>query len=187
MPDYPAQYATIDQVLDGLAACLKAATGYTDRNVVEWNHEARPDVTATVPFIWYRWVGEEYPNPDSGAGRAGMPIDVQIEVRVCTRSFRDRGAYDRQLARQHLALVYIVKNAMIGRFLYSAYDAAVGGDAPMPTQAASVISHRGTMFPTSIPAPDHTARPEQGYIETRISLTVPTVLKVTLNDVPAAE
>lgn len=182
---YANQAVTIDQVLDSMAILLAAASGLRDRNVVEWSGDERKMVDVPSPAIWFRWIDESI-DAESGAGRHGMKNEALIEVIPSVRQFKDGAMRSKSITRTHLALRYLIVNAVAGRMLHDAYDAAVGTEPPMPSTGANLISQTGTMKIAKLPATDR-PRPEQGYVETRIGVVVPCVLKVTLNDVPAAE
>lgn len=184
MATYANQSCTVADVLDALKAVLDATQVANARNVVEWNYHDRPSVDAAGPLVWFRWVGRK-PDVESGAGRHGTKCDVLVEVNLTTRAFRDAAQRDKRIMRTHLANQAKLENALYGRFLHTAYSTAAGDDPPMPTQDATALTV-GTMTAADLPAPER-PRPEEGYVEARIGVRVPCVLRVTLDDVPAAE
>lgn len=179
------QSVELEAVLDAVADLIGKAVALRARNVIEWYGEARPDATLPGPVVRYRWVDEDL-DVDSGAGRHGTRDGIVFEVVVQTRGFKDGGQRDKKLGRDHLATRFLLVNAFAGRMLHSAYDAAVGDEPPKPAADATLLSAGGTMQLVKLPAPDR-PRPEQGQVETRLGIRVPCVLKVTLNDAPAAD
>lgn len=181
------QSQTVDAILDAFQAMLEAATGFQSRRVVEWNGSGgrSASVEAAGAVVWFRWLTEEL-DGDSGAGRYGTRENVTVEVSVTTRGMKDGSQRDKKLARAHLAIRYLVVNAASGRVLYSAYDAAADGEPPMPAADGHDLISIAPMKVVKLPAYDR-PRPEQGFVETRVGIEVPCVLRVTLNDVPEAD
>lgn len=202
MPVVPDRYAnqsvTVDEVLDAIQGLLVKATGLPERRVVEWYEDGRPGIEGRETLCWFRWLSEE-PDTQSGAGRHGTKTDLLVEVNLTTRTMKDTAGRDAKIGRTHLATRFLVVNALYGRMLHPAYDAPVDAQPPMPSvttrPSADDVDRRrtsraevtppvltvGTMVSAKLPKPTH-PRPEQGYIESRIGVLVPVVLRVTLND-----
>lgn len=198
------QSVKVEEVLDALRLLLIAATGFDDRNVIEWHYDRRPNVDTGKSVIWFRHVKRTF-DTDSGAGRAGTKCSLMLEINLTTRGFQDSNHKDKLLMRKHLTTQFLIENAVYGQMLFQEYDAAVGEEPPKPTRrtaitAAEALSRRqntasapimllsqgGTMTSAELPAPDR-PRPEQGYIEARIGVNVPVLLRVTLDSIPELE
>ena len=178
------QAVSIDQVMDAMAILLEKSTGFTSDRIIEWNWENRPIIDAGRPTVWFRWISEE-PDIDSGAGRYGFKTNVTLEINVTTRDMSDTAHRDKRLARAHIATRYLVINGVMGRMLHDNYDDRVGVNPPNPPQGNNVdvnVLSIGTMTMAKLPELSR-PRPEQGYVESRIGVTFPVVLKVTTGDV----
>lgn len=200
------QSVTIDEVLDAVSGLLMAATGFQERAVIEWHRDQRPDLTMMQygsSVVWFRHV-KRTNDTESGAGRHGMWTELDLEVNVTTRQMLDGDMRDREIIRSHLGLAYAIDNAYWGRMLHDHYAPAVGLDAPQPVRdkylsdtekslrrlnnpsVPSGVVSVGTMAAAELPAPDR-PRAEQGYIESRIGIRIPIVLRLTLTPDPDLE
>jgi hypothetical protein len=181
---YANQSVSIDEVLDAFAILLRKSVGFAADMVVEWNQDTRPDLTNTRDsLIWYRWI-EEDPDIDSGAGRYGFKTEVTMEVNLTTRDTSDQAHRDLRITRRHLARRFLIINAIKGQMLFDNYSDRVGTQPPMPPQGNGVdvnVLSIGTMTIAKIPNAGR-PRTEQGYIETKLAVTFPVVLKVTIDD-----
>jgi hypothetical protein len=201
------QSVTIAETLDAMNALLRAATLLNSENVLEWHSQGRP--SADLPssgrssYIWFRLVNIST-DSDSGAGRHGMRQTMNLEVNVVTRGFLGSAQRDRALGGTHLAMCYLVRNAIYGRMLHDAYTNATGGNPPVPTPLTPLTDEQrqdridgdagvgpriltiATMEAADLPAMDR-PRPEQGQVETRIGVAVKVVLRVTTDDIAALE
>jgi hypothetical protein len=188
VPTRPTTYANqsvaLADVLDAFALLLRKATGLKERSVVEYYGDGRPAVEADGHLVWFRWLQED-PDEESGAGRHGTKNEALVEVNLTTRGFKDGAARDRKLGRDHLARRSLIANALYGQILFDAYGDPQGAEPPKPPQDAAVLTI-ATMTAAKLPKPDR-PRPEQGYIESRIGVRVPCVLRLTLDPVPDME
>jgi hypothetical protein len=199
------QSVTPEEVLDAFQDLLGKATGFADRRVVEWHGGGRPEIDLGQSVVWFCHRSRRL-DAASGAGRNGTRCDLVIEVNLTTRNFGDGSQRDKVIGRRHLGTQFLIENAFHNRMLHPAYDAIPADSAEPPKPSAlrrpppdDVEARRltraetpppiltvATMVAEAIDAPDKT-RPEQGYVETKIRITVPVVLRVTLKDAPDLE
>lgn len=203
---YAGQSVTIDEILDAMAALLKAATLYNPRYIIEWHSQQRPSVDANAgSIIWFRYVDREMDlDAGGGAARAGTKSTMLMEVNVTTRAFTDGSQRDTRLMRKHLTTRFLIENAFWGQMLFDSYADAIGSEPPKPNRRTQIsederVSRRlgettanpfvvsiAPMVSAKLPAPEH-SRPEQGYLESRIGIAIPVVLRVTLDAAPELE
>lgn len=200
-PLWANQSVFVGEVLTAMRSLLLKATQFQSERVVGWTADSRPDLTAGGTIIWYRYAGRKL-DAESGAGRNGVKVRLEFDINITTRGFQDGAQRDRQLMRTHLGLVASVENAFYGRMLHDEYLADSGGWPPSPKRRKAlsdsekysrrlgqkgspigIISGAGVMTAEEIPAPAK-PRPEQGYVESRIRVSIPIVLRVTTNDMP---
>lgn len=196
---YANQSVAIDEILDAFQDLLEKAACMSSRNVVQWHKDSRPDLTTGGSKIWYRFVNREF-DDNMGPGRHGIRQTVIMEVNLTSRLFTDQAQKDRKIIRAHLNTQFLIENAFYFRFLYMNYLHGVGGKPPMPIMTGYNDKSRqqrrsGTtgipigalsiapMTAAQLPAPDK-PRPEQGYLESRIGIAVPCVLRITSNPEP---
>lgn len=201
---YSNQSVKVEEVLDAMNLLLLAATGFDERNVIEWHYDNRPNVDTGKSVVWFRHLNREF-DTESGAGRHGTKTNLIIEINLTTRGFKDSNHKDKILMRRHLRDLFLIENAIYGQMLFESYEDADGEEPPKPIRRTAitsaeatqrrynltaapimVLSSGGTMTLAELPAPTR-PRPEQGYIESRIGVSVPVILRVTLNSIPELE
>lgn len=194
---YAEQSSTISEVMDAFSGLLAKALGWAASRVVEWHSEKRP-ITPDPgrSIVWFRFVTRRNDSQEAGPGRHGIREEVILEVNLATRMFGDGAQKDKRLVRKHIAMQLLIENAVVFRELFKEYSAREGLEPPKPVaqqwgdqerlarRAGTAGPYRLTVAPmcaSELPAPER-PRPEQGYFESRIGVSVPCVLRVTLNE-----
>lgn len=210
MSTFASQSVTVDELLDAVFALLQAATGFTDRQIIEWHSDQQYKLDNSGgrgSLIWFRYLSMT-PNINSGASRYGFKTDFVVEVNLITRSNADGTQTDKLLGRKHIGLVARIVNATMGRMLfdsYAAYDAETNGlEPPMTTYTVAMTWQQrqdraggvegavprvlsvAEMASAELPPYQHNM-PAEGRIQTRLSISIPVVLRLTLNDSVALE
>lgn len=187
---------TITEVMDAFHSLLTKALGWASSRVVEWHSDKRP-ITPDPgrSIVWFRFVDRKF-DTEAGPGRHGIREEVTIEINLATRQFGDSAQKDKRLIRKHIATQLLLENAIFYRELFAEYSAREGLEPPKPVpqqwgDAERLARRQGTaspyrltvapMYMAQLPAPER-PRPEQGYLEARLGVAVPCVLRVTLND-----
>lgn len=196
------QSVYIDEILDAFQSLLEKALGWSSDRVIEYHHPNRPNVDPGRMIVWYGFVNRQF-DTESGAGRYGTRSNVTMAVHLTTRLFTDSNMKDKRLIRKHLNAQLAIENAFYGQMLFPAYQDRRDNEPPAPVPpdiseqdiqdrltgvdgAPISVLTVATMTAAELPAPER-VRPEQGYFDASMGISVPCVLRITVGNDADAE
>ncbi len=159
---------------------LQLATGLDDRHVRMWFGDVRPHNQGSDYFVWFRPLLDDV-DLSPGPVRYGNKVNCQFEIHLVTRSFADESQIDERRAVNFHDLYWQVVLTFQNRNIFLNYITPTPGPwaEPTPVPAVAPLSVGSLMALKSLPVPSTTQK-EEGVIESRWQLTVPTVLALNV-------
>lgn len=166
-------------LLTAVGTLLKAATGLDDRHVRMWFGDSRPHNQGSDVFVWFRPVLDT-PDDSPGPVQYGNKVECKFEIHLVTRNFADQSQIDVRRAQIYYTYYWQIVLTFQNRNIFPAYNAPIPGPWTQPVPVGDNPPYSvGTMLLKSLPVPTKTQR-EEGVIESRMELTIPTVLALTV-------
>lgn len=173
---------TIQQILTAFESYLQVVTQLEARYIVLWNFSGRPSIEGRDNLVWYRPFSSPI-DKSTGPVRFGNKIDCIMEVNLNTRSFADGSQRDIRRFALHYDLVFKLLSAFQGLSLFplTVVTAPISGTWMPPSPAAPNIPPISVepMLVDILPPIDKDQY-EEGTLTTRLKVTIPCVLALTI-------